>query len=253
MGTIFRTFLVSGFRDGYLLFWSIAFPIGLLLGLGYYFDSQGYREQLLVGTVSMSVLFGACITSAFFIMWHRNRGVYKLLRTTPVPTVQFVLAFSLARTVIMLLVSLVIWFTGAIVFGISLTWPAFLLVLTVLALGTLCFTCLSFFIANFARNEAQTSMISNLLSLPMVFTSEAFYSMQNAPQWIQVIGKLMPFSYFVEALRAAKQGEFMELFQPFLILLAFTVGILVVSVATFRWDPDFSYLRRPLRLRSDSR
>ncbi|RCX16707.1 hypothetical protein DFP94_11154 [Fontibacillus phaseoli] len=83
MYTIFKTMLLGIVRDAHTLFWTILFPIAMLCGLGLYLDHPGYSERLLSGVLTMNVLFGSTMVTAFNVMAHRNRGVYKLLRTTP--------------------------------------------------------------------------------------------------------------------------------------------------------------------------
>lgn len=72
MITIFRTMLIGIFRDIHTLFWTIAFPLALLAGLGIYFDNPAYSERLLAGVLTMNVLFGATMVTAFYVMAHRD-------------------------------------------------------------------------------------------------------------------------------------------------------------------------------------
>lgn len=83
MMTIFRIFLKNAVRDVYLLFWSILLPLGMLIGLGLYFNTPEYHVRLLAGVIGTSALFWALETTVFYILKQRNRGVYKLLRVTP--------------------------------------------------------------------------------------------------------------------------------------------------------------------------
>ncbi|MGG3839766.1 hypothetical protein ABEV00_22430 [Paenibacillus thiaminolyticus] len=64
MITIFRTMLIGVFRDIHTLFWTIAFPLAVLAGLGIYFDNPAYSERLLAGVLTMNVLFGATMVTA---------------------------------------------------------------------------------------------------------------------------------------------------------------------------------------------
>jgi len=101
MMTIFRIFLKNAVRDGYLLFWSILLPLGMLIGLGLYFNTPEYHVRLLAGVIGTSALFWALETTVFYILKQRNRGVYKLLRVTPMKIFSFIIALTLAWTVVL--------------------------------------------------------------------------------------------------------------------------------------------------------
>ncbi|MDR0267631.1 MAG: ABC transporter permease [Paenibacillus sp.] len=240
MLTILKTMLQGLFRDIHTLIWNIVFPIAMLIGLGLYFNESEYSYRVLGGVLTTNVLFGATMVTAFYVMSHRNRGVYKLLRATPFSTLSFITATTGARTVLMLLVSGCVLVVSAVLLGTHLSAVSLLLVLIVLLIGTICFTALGFIAANLSRDESNVNMISNLISFPMLFTSEAFYSMAHAPQWVTFIGNIQPFHYLVEAMRIAVfPGESVSaIWLPLGILSCFTIVCVFVAVATFRWDSE---------------
>ncbi|MUG46879.1 ABC transporter permease [Paenibacillus woosongensis] len=247
MITVFTTMLKGMLRDMHTLFWTIAFPVLLLLGLGLYFQQPAYSVKLLSGILAMNVLFGATMVTAFNVMSHRNRGVYKLLRATPFSTFAFVAAMTAARTALSLIVSAVTIAAARLILGVSLSPLSLLLMLVVLLIGTVCFTAIGFIAANLSRDESNVNMISNLISFPMLFTSEAFYSLQHAPAWIQIFGSLQPFHYFVQAMNLALDpiGSLPGFGISMLILAVFTIICLGAAALTFRWDNEAPARRNP--------
>lgn len=243
MMTIIRTMLAGIMRDAHTLVWTILFPVGILLGLGLYFDQSAYSERLLAGVLTTNVLFGAGMVTAFYVMSHRNRGIYKLLRVTPFRTSAFICSITAARTVLTLLVSGVVILIGVAVLGVKLSGLGLLLMLVILLVGTICLTAIGFTAANLSKDESNVNMISNIICFPMLFTSEAFYSLQNAPEWVRMIGKLLPFHYFVDAMGKAvqQQAELGEVLPPLVILIGFSVLCLAIAALTFRWDVDETF------------
>jgi len=247
--TVFRMMLVTSLKDKITLFYALLFPILLMAGLGYYFDSPEYRERLLVGVTAISTMFWAMQGVSFQVYGQRNKGVYKLLKLTPFPTVSFVLALTLARTLLGLAINAVILLIGATAFGIAFAFFGVIQLLAMLLGGMFCFTCLGFLVANFARNEGQINMLSNLLQIPMVFGSGAFYSLSAVPEWLARAGKCFPFAYFVDGLQSAVNTDIRPWGVSMLIVLGFSLAILVLAALTFRWDPEhreigFSMKRR---------
>jgi len=236
--TVFRMMLVASLKDKITLFYALLFPLLLMAGLGYCFDSPEYRQRLLIGVIALGTLFWAVQGVAFQVYGQRNKGVYKLLKLTPFPTVSFVLALTLARTVIGLIINAVILLIGAPTFGIAISFSGVIQLLLMLVGGMLCFTCLGFLVVNFSRHEGQINMLSNLLQIPMVFGSGAFYSLSAAPEWLARLGKCFPFAYFVEGLQAAAKADIRPWGVSMVIMLGFAIVILVLAALTFRWNPD---------------
>lgn len=244
MTTIFRTLLTGQFRDAHTLFWTILLPFALLIGLGLWLDKPGYAERLLTGVLAMNILFGPGMVTPFQVMTLRNRGVFKLLRAASLPTSAFITASACARAALSLAVSACLIAAGSLVLGIRLTPPGLALMLPALLIGALLFTAVGFISGNLARNESDTSMISNLICLPMLLASETFYSLEHAPQWIKVFSRLHPFSHFVDLLSAAARGSWQAGAWPSLAgLVAFTLIALAIAAATFRWDNEGARFR----------
>jgi ABC-2 type transport system permease protein len=250
MLTTFRTLLRGALRDRISLFFAIVFPIGILLVLGFVFPAPGYRRQLLAGMLAVSALFFSLNGIAFESLFQRNSGVYKLLRATPYKSITFITNLTVSRGVVALLSCTLIAIVGVLTFGIVFSWQSVLLLLPVMVLGILCFTFLGLTISNLVQNENQVAMLSNIVTLPMIFSSATFYSLSNAPSWVTAIGHALPFSYLIDAEHAAFAGNATGVVFPLLVLFGFTLLAMLLALATFRWDPNTPPMRRMLRVRA---
>lgn len=233
---IFKSMLMSSLRDRITLFYSFAFPIVLMIGLGYYFNNGDQQLQIVGGVTAISTVFWGMQGIAFQVHGQRNRGVYKQLKLTPVPLFTFIFIMVVARTFIGVLINIVVWFTGIIIFGIDVTALVAFITFALLIISSLCFTSIGFVISNFARNEAQINMFSNLLQIPMIFMSEAFYRLDSAPNWVIVVGKLLPFEHYVKALRGLMLDESNILLFGFGVPFIYLVFTLLLSLLTFKWE-----------------
>ncbi|GAA0351907.1 ABC transporter permease [Bacillus horti] len=238
LGTIFRSMLVTSIKDKITLFYSLLLPVLLIIGLGLYMD-VAYHQTLLFGTLAISTLFWGLSGIAFQVHQQRSQGVYKLIRLTPFPTFAFILIVAGSRTVLGILINITVYVFGALFLKQAFSLSGIVGLLLVLAIGTLCFSCLGFFISNVSKNEGQISMFSNLLFIPIIFASEVFYSLQGAPQWIYVIGQLFPMNSFMQSLYQSQYG--LGMLAPLGLLMIFTCIWAVLALLTFRWD-DRTYL-----------
>jgi ABC-2 type transport system permease protein len=240
----FRTLLRGALRDRVSLVWAVGFPLVLLLALGFAFPTPGYRRQLLVGMLALSVMFFSLYGIAFESLAQRNQGVYKLLRATPYRTLAFIVSLTLARGLVALLSSVIVAVAGVLLFHLTVTPASALLLAPVLALATLCFTCVGLTISNLSQNETQVAGLNNLVTLPMIFASEAFYSLAAAPAWVHTLSRALPLSHVLDGVRAALAGSPSGVATPLLFMLGYTALALACAAVTFRWDPDAAPWRR---------
>ncbi|MHC0039719.1 ABC transporter permease [Pseudoneobacillus sp. C159] len=243
MSTIFKTMLATSVRDKITLFYSVIFPIVLLIGLGYYFDNPAYTPRLLTGVLALSSLFWGVSGIAFQVHWQRSRGVYKLLKLTPFPTFQFIFLMTAARTVLGIIINLFVLGVGSILFKIAVAPMEVMVTILMMFIGILCFTSLGFLISNFAQNEGQINMISNLFFLPMIFGADTFYSLENAPAWVVKMGELFPLGYFLQGLRSGLGMADESMIAPLLILAAYTIGLLLLSSLTFKYESSSNQIQ----------
>jgi len=246
MNAVFKTMLAALLRDMHTIVLTVILPIGLLLGLGLYHENPDYSQRLLGGVLAMQVLVGSSMVTAFYVMAQRNKGIYKLLRITPFSTASFICAMTASRAVLSMIVNLIILAAGIFILKVELSFAAILAVLLILLAGTVCFTAVGFIAANLSKDESNVNLISNLFSFPMLFMSEAFYSLQGAPAWLLTLSKLNPFAYFVDSLGIAisQLGSSPSFWQPLAILTAFAVLLMAVAAVTFRWDSERFSRRR---------
>ncbi|GIO41148.1 ABC transporter permease [Paenibacillus apis] len=235
MKTIFKLTLKSAVRDPFLFFWSILLPVTGAIGLGMLFNSSEYPRHILTGMMAVSILFYSFMTTAYSILVQRRRGVYHLLRITPLPLWKYIYSISSAWTLTSVLCGMVVLLAGGLVFGIDQFVFAALLVIPIIFLAAIGYVFLSFFVASLTRTEGNLSMITSIGILPFLFCSNAFYSLAGAPQWIQTISRFNPFQWFVDGLRSSLALDWPNYFIN--IGLLFIVGTVtfVLALRTFRY------------------
>lgn len=145
---------------------------------------------------------------------------------------------TIARTILGIFINLLILATGMVLFEQSISVMEFFLGTIVMFIGILCFTCFGFLVSNFANNEGQINMISNLFFFPMIFGSDTFYSLENAPAWVVKMGEIFPFSHYLHALRASYGMTTDSLGKPLIILVLYTIALLVLASFTFKWEAN---------------
>ena len=235
MKTIFKMAVKSALRDPYLLFWSILMPLAGMFILGLLIKAPGYDARILTSMTAVSILFYSLVTTAFSILAQRRRGVYHLLRITPMPLGRYVFSLSAAWSVIALLCGLLILTAGTAFFHVDISPSSLLLMLPVLFVADLGYVMFSFVLASFSKTEGHVSMLTNVVTLPMVFLSDAFYSLEHAPKIVVILSSLNPFQWLLNGLQDSQTPVVSAwLFDLGLLLALFLLGLLL-AVKTFRF------------------
>lgn len=231
-----RILLVGTMRDRISLIYALAFPLAVLIGLGIAFPNPGYRQQLLGSLVAVSGMFFALNGTGFQVLSHRSHGVYKLLRITPFSTAKFIASLGVARWLVALVCATVVYAVGALALGLQPALVEVLSTILIAAISIALFTLLGFISGNLSNKEEQVNSVASLLSLPMLFLSESFYSLAKAPGWIKALSRLSPFTYVTNGNHAATSGQLPQLVTAAMVLTAFVALALLIATATFRWD-----------------
>ena len=228
MKTIFGLTIKSATRDLFLLLWSLIIPIGGSIALGILIKSPEYPQRIVIGMMAMSILFYTFITAAYTIMGQRRRGVYSLLRVTPMPLWKYVISVSSAWTLIAASCGMLLIIVCIPIFKLRISISSIITTIPVILIAAVGFVFCSFFVSSLVRTESHMSMVTNLISMPMLFCSDAFYSLESAPAFLRTISRFNPFQWFINGLRNALDLNFKGyIINIGLLLVLFIVGLLL--------------------------
>jgi ABC-2 type transport system permease protein len=124
-----------------------------------------------------------------------------------------------------------------LLFGAEISGSA-LWSLAVLIVGVLTFTTMGIALAGLCRNADVAAAAGLALSLPMQFLCGTFFPVEEMPLLLRQIARLLPLTYFVDALRGAMLvgGGPLKYAQDWAVLLGCLIVAFVVAVKTFRWE-----------------
>jgi ABC-2 type transport system permease protein len=156
-----------------------------------------YGAYLFPGVILLIALFAA-IFSTISIIDDRKSGFMQGVLTSPAPRYAIVWGKMLAGTTITVLQSLL--FMVLLPFtGIAISLQGFLLSMLVLTGTGMLLTALGFLFAWRMSSTQGFHAIMNLLLIPLWMLSGAFFPLEGASGWMQVIMRLNPL-YYITAL-----------------------------------------------------
>ncbi|MEO8570604.1 MAG: ABC transporter permease [Chloroflexota bacterium] len=177
------------------------------------------------------------IFAAIPLVADREKLILKRLAATPLRRWQLVGSNVLMRVLIAFTQAIVIVTVGTIAFGVQIT-GSLLIVAGFVTLGAMAFLALGYVIASFATTEDSANGMTSMIQFPMMFLSGAFFQIDQMPQFLQVVARIIPLTYLADALRQVMVGG--AAFAPLWVCAAVLLGWLVVCFAIaarkFRWQ-----------------
>lgn len=234
MKTVFLLNLKSSMKDMYLLFWSILMPFAAIIALRIFLPN--YSGDYIEGIIAVSVFFYSFMTTAFIALSQRKRGVYNLLHATPLPLWKYIVSVSSSWSVIAIILSYIVLLFALVINQLKFSVNVLLYMTPIILIASLSFVFLSFFISSLVKNEGHLSMTANVLMIPMLLCSNAFFTMEKAPDFIQYISLVNPFEWFLNGIKAAFLNNFSLWGESLLLLIGCLALTLIISLKTFKYS-----------------
>lgn len=219
---------------------SIAQPMLFLIALGFGFGpiyakagGGDYVQFLAPGVIAMSILFTAMF-SGIEVMWDKQFGFLKETLVAPVPRLAIVLGRTLGGATVAVLQGLIVFsITFLVGFrpeGLGMVVVSFLFMFLI----ALLFTALGTAIASKLNDMQAFPLVMNLILMPLFFLSGALFPINELPAALELVVKLNPLSYGVDAVRETLVGlGHFGLMIDLAVLLVATIVVLIVSSYLF--------------------
>lgn len=199
-------------------------------------ESLNFISYFVPSMLALSVM-QVGIFAAIPLVADREKLILKRLAATPLRRWQLVGSNVLMRLLIALVQAVIIVAVGVVVFGVEITGPWALSIIFIV-LGAMAFLALGYVIASFASTEDAANGMTSVVQFPMMFLSGVFFSIDQMPEFMQVIARLIPLTYLADALRQVMVGgaAFAPLWVCFAVLAAWLVGCFAIASRKFRWQ-----------------
>jgi len=215
--------------------WGILFPFAFILAFA--IRDPGDLRSLVPGLLALTILFGTSSMEAIVIVFERRIGSLERLLLAPVRLPALLagkllggMTFGLTVTSVVLVISLVIFGAGEV------NW---LMLVLALLLSSLAFSALGAFVSVAVREIFEAQTLANFIRFPMMFLGGVFVPVTSLPVWLQVIARLLPLTYAVEALRASlSDGNWITTGFDLGALAAFSLILFVLAVRTLSQRTD---------------
>ena len=177
------------------------------------------------------------IFAAIPLVGDREKLILKRLAATPLRRWQLVGSNVLMRLLIAIAQTVIIVAVGSLAFGVLIV-GSMVVTFGFVILGAMSFLALGYVIASFADTEDAANGMTSVIQFPMMFLSGSFFQVNQMPEFLQGIARIIPLTYLSDALRQVMVGgaAFAPLWVCAAVLVAWLVVCFGIAAVKFRWQ-----------------
>lgn len=196
---------------------------------------QNYFQFMAPGIIAMVVVMAVMIGLAASISREKELGTLDGILVAPIPRLCIILGKALSQTTRGLLQGSIVLLLSIFLFGVKI-YGSIPLVALLLFLGVFSFIGLGILISAIAAEQETAMMIMMTLTFPMIFLSGVFFPIEQMPGFMQIISRILPLTYVIEALRKViiLGAGISSLGKELTILITFGIITLAIAVPVFK-------------------
>jgi ABC-2 type transport system permease protein len=187
------------------------------------------------GLIGMIIQLQAVLLTAFAVVRERERGTLEQLIVTPVTSLELMLGKVLPNAALAFGSVLITLFLARLLFDVPFVGSLLLLLLLVVPflLGSL---GIGLLISVVSQTQTQALQMGFFTILPTIMLSGLIFAREGMPLFFQLIGYLLPLTYFLQVLRGIilKGVDLSVLWPQALVLTVFAIAVLMMAVSQFR-------------------
>jgi ABC-2 type transport system permease protein len=198
-----RARMISSFSMPILFL--IIFGAGFGKLIGQMMPGVDYLQFMYPGILAMTVLMTS-IMSGVSIVWDREFGFLKEVLVSPLNRSGILLGKATGAAGIAIIQGVIMLVIAPMV-GVSLGWGIVLGLIPLLIILSLSMSALGLLIGARMRSQQGFQFTMQLVIFPMMFLSGIFFPLSGVAVWMEVLSKINPVTYAIDAIRQVFLGS----------------------------------------------
>lgn len=196
---------------------------------------ESYTHSFVGMTIQYLLFLG--MDSGLLLLRERKRGIWRRMQSSPLSLVSILLGKTLSTMAIAVLLIAFTFGFGYVVFGVSINGSLLGFAFMVMAMALLA-ASIGLLVASIGGNENRARSISILMILALSMLGGLWLPSFLFPEWVQTLANYLPTSWAMKGFNGlAWHGLDLRATLPSVgMLLAFSVGFVLVAVWRFRWS-----------------
>jgi len=204
------------------------------------YNPEGFsRFNIVPGLIAVVLTMTGVMMTALSLTRERERGTMENLLSMPVRPIEVMIGKIAPYVLIGYVQATIIILTAHFLFGVPIFGNLLLLAFGLL-IFIVCNMALGFTLSAKATNQMQAMQMSTFLLLPSILLSGFMFPFLGMPRWAQMLGSLLPSTYFIRIVRGImlKGSTFLEIWPNVWPLLCFMVVITFIATRVYRKTLD---------------
>ncbi len=196
-----------------------------------------YVDWVFPGILALNIMFSCLWGVGWLIVKYRDDGYLKRLNATPLKVYHFILGQMLARLLIILCGTGVIFIVGSWVIDFEMQ-GSYLDLFVCYLFGVLSLISIGLLVATRTTSKEFADGALNLFSWPMIIFSGMWFSLEGAPSWILAFAYSLPLTHLVESTRKImlEGATLSELWFNVSAMMMFSVAAFTLVAVLFKWN-----------------
>jgi ABC-2 type transport system permease protein len=204
------------------------------------YNPEGSTQQNIVpGLMGVILTMTMVMMTGLAITRERERGTMENLLATPVNPLEVMTGKIVPYIFIGLVQATIILLAARFLFGVPMLGSLVTMYVVILLFVAANLT-VGIMLSSIAQNQLQAMQLTFFFFLPSILLSGFMFPFRGMPSWAQAVGSFVPMTYFNRLARGIllKGNGVPDLWPDLWPLLAFTVVVMTIAVATYRTTLD---------------
>ncbi|MCK4368939.1 MAG: ABC transporter permease [Dehalococcoidales bacterium] len=222
-------------RDRRTMVLIVVVPLVVMTLIGLSFPEGTVLDYIAPALLATMALFFSFLLTGISFLRERSQGTMERLMASPVSRLDIVVGYLFGFFIFALLQTLiVVLFT---IYALDVTyqgdlWQIFIFQIVIITAAV----NLGIFISTFARNEFQMVQFIPLIIFPQIFLCGVIWPVEQMPNYLQWLSKILPLTYGVDGLRDIMLAgkSLLDVGFELAVLVGFAVVISIIAAFTLR-------------------
>ena len=196
-----------------------------------------YVEWVFPGIIALNLLFGCLWGVGWTIVKYRDEGYLKRLYASPLKVHQFILGQTLARLVIVSVVTSFLLVVGSLLIGLKIQ-GSYLDLAVCYFFGALALTAVGLLVSTRTTSKEFADGVLNVFSWPMILFSGMWFSMEGAVDWMRYVSYAFPLTHLIESTRRIMlEGvSLLQVWSHVGAMVLFSLILYIIIFSIFKWN-----------------
>lgn len=239
-------------RDFIVVFFSIIFPIAIILMMGGiygnkptpYFGGFGSVDVLVPSYLGVILAINGIMSLPLTLVEYRDKKILKRYMATPLKPIYVIISQIVVNFILTVIGFIILYLVGKIVFDLKFYGNVFLFGIS-FVLSTLSLFSIGFIIASLISNPRTANTLAYIIYFPMLFLSGSTIPIENFPKFMLTMSKFLPLTYIVDLFKRTWLNSDISWIKlnlsstlDFLVIIIMIIICFTISIFTFKWYYD---------------